>query len=509
MQTFLLLATLGCQPQFESPETGPAGTDSAIPPAPPSLGVEIWGAPVIDPWRSAPSSIGLEIGGEGMERALTAVEVRNAQGEVVRILADGATAEPIVRWDGRDELDEPVPLGTYTIHGDLLLHDEIIASGEDELAIVQVGLSAGHFTGEDRLPIMWHRDGGIGQHTAPSLDDPFFALPAIVDAKGEAVDVPNGWRDLLHAPSPEDNAPVAYVHDAIPTLELTVGGDLSPASELALTVRLDGWTLAEGSPGEGRLIFTRDAGDGGAGSVGIGVLEETAKLYWEAEGASFANQEIPLRIYGLLGPHIFADEGTPYLPWVAVIDPALRAIAGTAPTPEAVASALVAHIFHDLGLRYDTTYGASAYNSYGGWNYEEPQIDLTAFIARANGNTVNCSDCAAILTAYADMLGVDLYHSIIHPSFNLNYIEAIGVGAFTNCPFGSGGCGFSYHAVAADSQDSTAIWDATLALDGDGDPSNPPHTQLLVQELGGDEYLDRLVMAGNPTYKKESKQEIR
>ena len=104
---------------------------------------------------------------------------------------------------------------------------------------------------------------------------------------------------------------------------------------------------------------------------------------------------------------------------------------------------------------------------------------------------MNCSDCAGILNAYANMLGADLFYAHIFSSFNLNYIEAIGYPDFTHCPFGPGGCGFSYHAVTT-LDDAATIWDATLALDGDKDPTSSPSSELRVHGVAGDEYLTRL-----------------
>ena len=72
---------------------------------------------------------------------------------------------------------------------------------------------------------------------------------------------------------------------------------------------------------------------------------------------------------------------------------------------------------------------------------------------------------------------------------------------------GSGGCGFSYHAVTTP-DDADTIYDATLALDGDGDPSGYPAEELLVQAISGDEYLDLLVESGNPRYRYTQKETI-
>jgi hypothetical protein len=189
-----------------------------------------------------------------------------------------------------------------------------------------------------------------------------------------------------------------------------------------------------------------------------------------------------------------------YQPWLAAIDPALRAIDGVAPTAHDVTNALVEFIYRELGLEYDTDWGASSYVSYTGRDYSGAHFDMSSFLSRSRGSVINCTDAAAILQAYANMLGVDLSYAIVTPGFNLNYIKAIGGDTFTHCPFGGGGCGFSYHAVTT-TDDAATIYDATLALDGDEDPSQSPSTEMLVQGIDGDAYRSRLVMSGSPNYR--------
>ncbi|MGZ3473976.1 MAG: hypothetical protein ACXWUG_06380 [Polyangiales bacterium] len=109
---------------------------------------------------------------------------------------------------------------------------------------------------------------------------------------------------------------------------------------------------------------------------------------------------------------------------------------------------------------------------------------------RAKGNIVNCTDCASILSTYANMVGVKLHYAIIGWNFGLNPIQGIGATSFGS-PFDSGRMGFSYHAVTTPDATVT-IDDATLALDGDSDPTTAPYTKLLVQDVAGTEYLTRL-----------------
>ena len=256
------------------------------------------------------------------------------------------------------------------------------------------------------------------------------------------------------------------------------------------------------------LVFERDE----PLAEGPRVVEETLALVWSAGDATLATQEIPLRMYAVYGPPTFGDRTgeVPYLPWVGVIDPALRAMDGVEPDREAVLDAHVDHIYTDLDIAYDTRWGASAYLSYSGYGYEGAAMNLSGFLSRSRGDIVNCSDCSGILMAFANMLGLDLDYAIIRPSFNLNYIQAIGYDEFTHCPFGSYSCGFSYHAVTTtDMDEASSIWDATLALDGDDDPSSEPNEVMMVHGVSGDEYLERLVMSGSPSYSTYDKGTLR
>ena len=409
-----------------------------------------------------------------------------------------ADADGLYTWNLRQgDGNRPDP-ATLTVRAEGTVDGVVVVTDEQPLALVEVGLLDGTLGGDDRVPLMWNRAGGAGRYWDDGASDATFVLDDVLDAQGRPTEVPAPWDDLQSPPpAPTDiNLPAAFVSTSHPTLTLTMGGDTSAAADGVLSVEIPGWTWVSGVPAEGaRLIFEKTA----PLLDGPGVYEETLEVRTLADGALLATQDLPLRVYGVYGPPTFDETEAPYLPWVAVIDPALRAMQGVAADPRLVATALVHHIFNDYGLTYDTRYGASVYVSYGGWSYNEARMDMSAFIDLDNGRTVNCSDCAGILLNFANMVGVELEYAIIQPSFQLNLIKAIGQDDYTSCPFGPGGCGFSYHAVTTIDSGGT-IWDATLQLDGDDDPYASPSTELWAAETAGEEYLDRLVYSGNPTY---------
>lgn len=204
-----------------------------------------------------------------------------------------------------------------------------------------------------------------------------------------------------------------------------------------------------------------------------------------------ADASATLRFYGVLGN----AQGTaaPALPWVAVVDDATRAIAGAASDAAGARAALVKHVYEDLGLSYDRVNGASHYTDFDA-SFGNATFVLAKFLARENGAVINCSDCASILSTYANMIGAPLSYAIIEKNFSLHPILGIGAKEFGS-PFDSGRFAFSYHAVTS-SDSATTIHDATLAVDGDADPSQAPYTEKLATGMPSAEYLQRL--SGDP-----------
>jgi hypothetical protein len=475
----------------ENPDTGES------PPSGPVFSVSITGANVWDRRMTGPS--GLEILHEG-EGTLT-VTVIDSEGTIVNTLTEDDDGS--YQWEGLHEDATVLPVGRYTIRV-TLEHEEGFEVDQHTIRVVRVGTQEGRFGGDERIPLTWHRQYGPGTYFTPELDSPDFSIVSLDE--GEAArTIPDIWGSLAQYPTPSiegNNVPAAYPWYAYPSLELSIDGN---TTGLAVTAQLEGWTVnaTEGLPG-GSFVFTKDD----ILASGPSVVEETLEVMWFAGEELLGVQEIPTRLYATLDHPTWPSDDTRYQPWLAIIDPALRAIDGVEPDEYATADALVEHVYRDHGLVYDTDSGASFYSWYDAWGYGDAQIDLTSYLTRSNGLVINCSDAAAILSAYSNALGVDLEYAIIRDGFNLNQIKAIGIDDFSNCPFGPSGCGFSYHAVTT-LDDADTIHDATLALDGDDDPGTLPSTELLVQTISGEEYMDRLVMAGSPRYRHIQKVEIR
>ncbi len=243
-------------------------------------------------------------------------------------------------------------------------------------------------------------------------------------------------------------------------------------------------------------------------SAGIGV--HTTEWRWQYRlPRKKAWQDIQItrhRIYTVLDVPTLPWQQQPYgqanvqLPWTDVLDYACRWALG-ATTFDAAAAGVTGNIYN-LGpqvITYDCPNGGSPYYSLG-------NFDCTAFVDRlkggvGNGIYVNCSDCATLTSSFSNILGCDLWQSRMGYGFALNEILAIGSNIWqTPCKGIDGWMGsFSYHEVAwkGGSTANDNVFDACLQVDGDADPTSPPHAPLLPTNLrfgnpGDLEYRDRL-----------------
>lgn len=253
---------------------------------------------------------------------------------------------------------------------------------------------------------------------------------------------------------------------------------------------------------------------------GAGVGSRTTTWHWQyrlAKGSPWFHFETTRhRVYVVAAvpqapwvqtPH---NPGNIQLPWTEVLDRACT-WATLAKTADQAAARVTREVYN-LGpsvVTYDCPGGGGSH--YAGFN----SFDCTHFLERltggfGNGIYVNCTDCATIVSTFANALGADLWQSRMEEppgspvwSFGLNPMLGIGSNVWQPC---CGWSGFNYHEVAwkdactADDE----VYDACLQVDGDADPTAPPHTALLPVDLkfgaaGAGLYRDRLATpAGRP-----------
>lgn len=174
-------------------------------------------------------------------------------------------------------------------------------------------------------------------------------------------------------------------------------------------------------------------------------------------------------------------------PWVDALEWACR-VARKAGTQHEAASRITRAIYESKRFRYDVEEGAPNY-------IEAGEVLLTHFLGRMKGRIgrprreenwrirdgaeVNCTDCAAFVVSCANLLGCELWSSLMGgDDFLTNPYSVIGNNPWTPP---SWGWGFSYHEVAwtGECMGGDLIYDACLSVDGDGDPSLPPRRELL------------------------------
>jgi hypothetical protein len=193
------------------------------------------------------------------------------------------------------------------------------------------------------------------------------------------------------------------------------------------------------------------------------------------------------RIYVVLGTPTLPwvqTAGSTQLPWTEVLDYACD-WGILANTPDE-AGAKVTERVYALGP------GTMAYDCPGGGatHYALGSFDCTKFLellrgGPGNGDLVNCTDCATILSTFANILGCDLWQSRMQSGFKLNPFIAIGYNAWYPGCSNWLGTSFSYHEVAwkGGCTASDAVFDACLQLDADAMPDSAPHTPMLATNM--------------------------
>lgn len=466
------------------------------------------------------------------------VELAKKDGTRIKTLHDADQKPGTLRIDFVPGSESDLPTGEQQIRAWLGCPSSLPgmpSEAQAPLFLLRLGATQIHVQdgeGGGRVPLLYH--------AVDKRSGNYFPIPATLPTSslnipsGEPdLDKPDGsprlfpdkpWSDLV-SPPVDGSGAVRENGETLP-VSLRIGTKPDLVFTIGKTAQAMGGSQPTGLLSMGlppiRLVMTGVPGSDAArvkegGQVTVRLLASPvpriqrvdADLKWHFEwlrpDGSYAviadsEQAVTLRFYGVLGN----EQGTtsPNLPWVAVVDEATQAIAGTASDAAGARAALVQYVYEKMGLSYDRRSGASAYTRYsgtGGWGTST--FSLAEFLKRSRGRIVNCSDCGSILSTYANMIGAKSRYAIIGWNFKLNPILGIGATMFGS-PFESGRLGFSYHAVTT--PDATMhIDDATLAVDGDMDPKTAPHTKLLVQSLTGDDYLTRLSPtfgSGTPAY---------
>lgn len=186
----------------------------------------------------------------------------------------------------------------------------------------------------------------------------------------------------------------------------------------------------------------------------------------------------------------------PQNPWTEVLDVSCVWAAG-AKTPKKVASRVTRAVNGPAGgVRYDMQSGMCKYTS--GYKTTPGVFNCTMYLDRLRKGAasdspgiVNCSDCSAFVSTFANAVGASLSQSVMGLNFQLNPIIAIGHNSFG---FPNWGPGFSYHEVAWWGQggQDEQICDGCLRTNSNGSKS-PGHAVLPINTGFYNPYRPQLV----------------
>lgn len=185
------------------------------------------------------------------------------------------------------------------------------------------------------------------------------------------------------------------------------------------------------------------------------------------------------------------DSANTHLVWTDVLDRACNWARGVSQEADEASAAIVREVFA-LGptlLEYDSRNSACPQYS------DDLQFDCTAFLLRLSGKQslgrfVSCSDCAAIVSTFANAVGSSLSQARMGPPHGKGF--PLGPHIRIGLPDLSGGS-FRYHEVGwkGNATKTEDVFDACLVIDGDNNPGT--FTVRSASDLPFTEYRLRLV----------------
>lgn len=222
---------------------------------------------------------------------------------------------------------------------------------------------------------------------------------------------------------------------------------------------------------------------------GVGIHDATWTWEYRVEGHTDWKllETTEMRFYvGLKAPTAPWTQEDPdgtALPWTDALEIACRWAAGATDLSEIAAQTTAA--LNTCGrFAYDTANGATNYTT------ANDEFELDEVIDRINGGEgygekLNCTDCATIVSTFANLLGCQLVQAQMRYGFAVRPILAIGFSEWKP-PFDGF---FSYHEVAWEGDVSTngRIFDACVHLDeNQGRAGTSPKAILPTQLRFGD-----------------------
>ena len=484
---------------------------------------------VIDPKLSDGETIAVGWALEGNEVDDCGVEIELSNPYEQRVsMASEAETSGSFEWDGYDDKGSPFDPGPVTAIATATCANGTVGSGSADAFVVRLGVTEIDFVdaadGAGNVTLAYHKlnlvdftvtpiHEGIPEYFAGVVSDT--ALADLDDDEGVARTVVEPWTNPDVPPwagdipgTSQHNIPVGYVAESTVRVHATMGETaVSPTRGVAIdalgaeewavlrpSLRLvpEGFDAVDGgetvTPGEEMVL------DGALIDLGLGVHEMSIVWRWDAKLPGGEWQSVPggqtttHTLYVLAGQPVLLD-GTEVgaaadLPWIGVLDDLAPAVQGLSADSDAVLDAVRDYLYDNSWLVYDPS--DSAYTEYDGEYifWESIEADLSGWLDREDGINLYCHSMSCLLSTLVGTLGVGAPQQVLGVGFRTNYGRAAGTDESDTWSFNS-------HSVVSP-DDGATIWDASIDLDGDDDPSSQPIDPLSPKGLSGDEYFWRL-----------------
>lgn len=293
-----------------------------------------------------------------------------------------------------------------------------------------------------------------------------------------------------HVCANHECSPVGYRINELP-VEMTIQASIKNEGAQSVLVRaiaesghLLGNTSEETIPANTSAVKTFKLSDARATVMQAGIGRHDIVWRWQfsiTPGNWTEFQTTRHRVYTVLArpqsPWMPDEDDSDEIhqPWTEVLDYACKwaeGVKGTVAAAGDEATRLITNQVYDLG--------ATLFMHATDPGYAHKLFDCTLFLellrTRVGHQTVNCEDCATIVSTFANILGCELWQSCMTAAFGFDTNHVLQIGDRDQwAP-----TGFVQHTVAwkGACREQDLLFDAFLLVDGDDKPFEPPPVAL-------------------------------
>jgi hypothetical protein len=414
------------------------------------------------------------------------VKIRILKGEKELISFTEKGKKGKILWDGKDANGAYVPVGKYDVElwaGD---DSEIFFKDKAIIHVIRIGVIKITFSDSKDgkiYKLAYHKGGKLissPQWTIKNLDLP----------DGSPRPYPDPWHDLNSPPKTNEdiNLPIAYQKGKTLGIKLQLAAENNSGYPLAhYPIRViikDAICLSDNneegvSPGQTLIFETTKPLPNIIGKNNLSLYIQYQ--YWkEGKWRKIGNQKTSHIVYTLNDkPNLNPDgesEEYPHVSWVSVLEKTSSWLKNETNCHQ-VMTKIVEHVYSNLGLTY---IAGGAYVTQPGPKFS---FDLSRFLEdwdKGSFKKVACLDIAALVATLSNMFGCQSGTFLLKGLTALNKYLLIGRDRWSS---GS----FYLHMIVSPDKGKT-IYDATLMLDSDDDPSKAPYKPIYVTGIPFSKY---------------------